>query len=183
MSNYASLMLIYIITTDVTLLNIHKNMFEFHHSIRVITGAIKGTSTQRLYNESCFTNTIERRDRHCLIIYYKIYHGHTPSYLRELLPPRRNTNTYALRNRNNLSTIKCKTTTFGNTFIPRMTRHWNTLESNATYIGSLPDLKRMLKKDDKQVPQRFYQGDRKWTNIHTQMRLGCSPLRHDLFTM
>ena len=152
-------------------------------AIHVITGAIKGTSTQKLYNESCFTSTIERRDRHCLTIYYKIYHGHTPSYLRELLPPRRNTSTYALRHKNKLGTIKCKTITYSNTFIPRMTRHWNTLESSITYVGSLPDLKRMLKKDDKRVPQRFYQGDRKWSTILTRMRLGCSPLKHDLFMM
>ena len=53
-------------------------------AIRTIIGAVRGTSHQKLYTESGFTTL---RERHKIIMYYKIIQENTPTYLKEHLPP------------------------------------------------------------------------------------------------
>jgi hypothetical protein len=151
---------------------------------RVITGAIKGTSHNKIYNESKMISTLERRERNNLVLFYKIYHGHTPKYLHDLLPEttKQRTN-YDLRNRNNLSLVKANTTSFQNSYIPITVKQWNNLDENIRFIGSLLDFKHHLKKDDNKVPIYYYTGDRPSQIVHARMRMGCSPLKHDLHTM
>ena len=150
-------------------------------AIRVITGGIRNTSHRKLYEEVDLIPTSERQDRTCLVVFYKIYHGHTPTYLKELLPPRTHTRTnYNLRNLHDLSTYNNRTATFYNSYFPKYTRKWNELETKSKFIGSLPDFKRLLQKQDKKTPNYYYTGERKWQIIHTRMRLGCSPLSADL---
>ena len=166
--------------------NTHKSSIESIQlsAMRVITGAIRGTSHRKLYAETGFVSTADRRDRHNLIIFYKIYHGHTPNYLKELLTARRHQlHDYGLRNNNQLTTLNTRTVNFYNTFLPQMTRIWNALDNGIKYIGSLQDFINHMRRNDIKIPKYYYSGPRKWQLIHTRMRLGCSPLRHDLYSM
>ena len=153
-------------------------------AMRAITGGIRGTSSAKLYTETNFESTYDRRERSNLVIFYKIYHGLTPLYLRNLLPPRiRETTHYSLRSGNNLSTIVTNTTTFSTSFIPFYTRMWNLLSTESKYIGNLFEFKRSLIKTNARTPKYYYTGDRFSQIIHTRMRMGCSPLKHDLYMM
>ena len=121
--------------------------------MRIITGAIKGTRHSELYKETNMTTTMERRDRKNLIIFYKIYHGYTPDYLRNLLPETiRQVTHYDLRNRNNLNLLRTNTSLFQNSYIPSISKVWNDLSENIKYIGSLSDFKKHLTRNDKKTP-------------------------------
>ena len=56
-------------------------------SMRVVTGAIKGTKHESIYRELPWETTYERRLNKNLAVYYKTYHNLVPSYLRDILPP------------------------------------------------------------------------------------------------
>ena len=153
-------------------------------AMRAITGGIRGTSHDKLYTETNFTSTYERRNRKCMITFYKIFHGYTPEYLRDLLPPKVHTrNRYDVRNKHQYTQYKCKYIAFTKTFFPNQSKLWNDLDDSIKYIGSLSDLKAKLKDNDKSTSKLFYIGERKWQLMHTRMRLRCSALRGDLFTM
>ena len=127
-------------------------------------------------------NTYDRRTRINLTQFYKIYHGHAPTYLRELLPRHtRDKTTYLLRNRNNLSLIKANTNQFSSSFIPLMTKAWNQLDETIRYIGSLSDFKRHLAKDDGKTPSYYYNGNRKSQILMSKLRMKCSQLDSHLY--
>ena len=153
-------------------------------ALRVITGAIKGTSHHKIYEESHFITTIESRHRRHLLLFYKIYHGHSPSTISSLLPHHtRQQSDYNLRNKNQLALHRARTEMLRNSFIPSMTKTWNDLEDSIKYIGSIHDFKSHLRKDDTKPPPYYYAGDRRSQIYHTRMRMGCSSLRNDLFNM
>ena len=54
--------------------------------IRTITGAVRGTSHQKLYKESGFITLKERRKRHKLILYFKYINGMLPEHLNVKFP-------------------------------------------------------------------------------------------------
>ena len=56
-------------------------------AIRIIIGGIRGTSHQKLYEESGFCTLKERRKRHKLLMFHKMILGLCPQYLSNLLPP------------------------------------------------------------------------------------------------
>ena len=164
----------------------HKSSIESVQlaAMRVITGGIRGTSHDKLYQETKFVSTYERRHRHCMVIFYKIVHGYTPEYLRELLPPKVHTrNRYEVRNSNEYSQYNNRTITYSNTYFPKHTKIWNDIDDSIKYIGSLRDFKLKLKESDKSTPKIHYIGERKWQLMHTRMRMRCSALRDDLFKM
>ena len=109
---------------------------------RIVTGAIKGTVHEHIYQECKWVSTYERRMRKNLVTYYKIYHRKSPKYLTRLLPKRNlEKNNYMLRNRHNLQHIPAKSKLYMNSFLPRLTKIWNTIPDEIKYIGSLNDFK------------------------------------------
>ena len=65
------------------------NILENLHleAIRIITDSVRGTSHQKLYNESGFCTLKGRRKKHKLIQFYKMINNTCPDYLSDLLPP------------------------------------------------------------------------------------------------
>ena len=51
---------------------------------RILTGAIKVCSTQKLYNDTCLMTLKNRRDNHKLYQLYKMINNLTPSYYNNL---------------------------------------------------------------------------------------------------
>lgn len=64
------------------------NMLENLHleAIRIIIGGVRGTSHQKLYEESGFCTLKERRRRHKLLMFKKMQLGLCPQYIIDLLP-------------------------------------------------------------------------------------------------
>ena len=64
---------------------------------RIVTGATKLCNIASLCNNLKWDSLSSRRSKHKLVIFYKIFHGLTPSYLSDLIPIN-NQNRYNLKN-------------------------------------------------------------------------------------
>jgi len=64
------------------------NMLENLHleAIRIIVGAVKGTSHEKWHKESGFFTQKERRKRHKLLMFHKMINYQCPGYLSNLVP-------------------------------------------------------------------------------------------------
>ena len=78
-----------------------KSQLEAIHNeaARIVSGATKLCKIEKLSAEVGWETLQERRNKHKLVIFFKILNGLTPSYLHDLLPPLvSDTNPYNLRN-------------------------------------------------------------------------------------
>ena len=78
-----------------------------YNAALAITGAIKGTSQLKIYNELGFESLKFRKWFRQLFVFYKIKTNQIPKYLYELLPTE--SHTYSTRNIENVETYHCRT--------------------------------------------------------------------------
>jgi hypothetical protein len=79
-------------------------------ALRTICGAVRGTSHQKLYDETRFKSLKDRRRNAKLLQFFKMRNNISSSYLCNLIPDNIGQNiTYNLRNQNYIEDIKCKT--------------------------------------------------------------------------
>ena len=111
-----------------------------------ITGAIQGSSKERLYDELGLISLKERRWYNKLIFFYKIVNGLLPKYLQSFLETY-SQKTYSLRSQSSdkLKSIPCRTKTFKNTFFPYCIDEWNNLDKEIRNAKSLYKFKKFLK--------------------------------------
>ena len=82
---------------------------------KIVTGAMKGTSRQRLMCELGWEELKTRRAIHKLTLYFKIVNNLTPQYLRDFLSPRVSERThFSLRHSGNFSIFPVRTARFAN---------------------------------------------------------------------
>ena len=112
----------------------------------VITGAIQGSSKERLYDELGLISLKERRWYNKLIFFYKIVNGLLPKYLQSFLETY-SQKTYSLRSQSSdkLKSIPCRTKTFKNTFSPYCIDEWNNLDKEIRNAKSLYKFKKFFK--------------------------------------
>ena len=66
----------------------HKNLESIQYNAAIaITGAIRGTSSEKLFQELGLESLKSRRWLRKLCSFYKIFHKKSPSYLFQLIPP------------------------------------------------------------------------------------------------
>ena len=152
-------------------------------ALRTITGAVRGTSHSKLYQETGFCSLRERRRRHKLTMYRRLIHGNCPDYLSDLTPPLiSSVNPYHRRRPNERRVPPYRTEIYRKSFIPSTTILWNELPENIQRTDSISQFKRYLALTDSTVPPYYYLGDRKPQIIHCRLRLNMSDLNFDLFT-
>ena len=82
-----------------------------NEAARIVTGCTKLVAIRDLYQESGWETLSERRRKHKLILFYKMFNGLSPNYLNGLVPQTVGESTsYNPRRPNNLRTITCRTT-------------------------------------------------------------------------
>lgn len=147
---------------------------------RIVTGAPRGTSHDKLYNELGWSKLVNRREYTQLIMFYKMYHNQAPNYLNHLVPPSVSNTTYHnLRNSNNLIPCLARTENFKNSFLNNATRLWNNLSADLRTTDTLSQFKLNLKSTmslTKTKRKYFYMGKRKNNILFSQLRLGMSSL-------
>ena len=112
-------------------------------SIRIILGAVRGTSHEKLYKEYGFCSLKERRKRHKLFMFHKMINHQCPGYLSHLVPPLVSTTNPYHRRRSHERVIPAhKTELYANSFIPSTTQLWNTLPQNIQTNPSISLLKK-----------------------------------------
>jgi len=148
---------------------------------RIVSGAIRGTPIANMYRELGWEPLERRRERHKLILFYKIVNNLTPPFLSDILSPVVNTRTrYALRNTSNLTIFRTRTETFKRSFFPSATVLWNSLPMEIRNAQSLASFKRLIHRDVPSTKPWFSMGDRRLSMIHARLRMGCSNLNSDL---
>ena len=107
----------------------------------MVTGAIKGTSSARLYKELAWESLSNRRKLHPLILcqFYKIVKNLAPYYLTELFPKLSSERTnYRLRSRENFTQFSCRTSRFQKSLFTSAITGWNSLDLDVRNTVSHP---------------------------------------------
>ena len=121
-----------------------------NEAARIVTGCTRLVSIVDLIRES------ERRNKHKLILLFKMVNGLVPNYLHSLVPTTIGSNsTYNLRNTNDLSNIASKTNLYMKSFLPSTIKAWNSLPQSTMKTDSLSSFKRILDKD-KPIPNKLF---------------------------
>ena len=129
---------------------------SIHNEVaRIVSGATKLCSIQKLLEELGWETLQERRTKHKPVIFYKILNGLTPDYLSDLLLPLvRETNPYNLRNANNIQSLCTRTNLFVNSFLPCTIRAWNDLSEDVKAADSVAAFKYRLNRNIKKKKNR-----------------------------
>ena len=131
-----------------------------------ITGTIRGTSSEKLFQELGLESLKSRSWLRKLSLFYKIFHEKSPSYLFQLIPPKNNV--YATRSSQNNKTPSFKNRLNG------IISEWNNLYINIRNSSPINVFKKKLLKFIK--PKSTYNiHDTKGLKLLTRLRLG---LRH-----
>ena len=146
------------------------------------TGAITRTSTDLLLNEIGWDSLESRRKLQRLCIYNNMCRGEAPNYLLELLPNRRDTRAgYRLRNPLNRSSIKCRLNNYYNSFVPKTTRDWNTLNHEFYNLPPKSFRNKYKKQNFRKINKLYNYEQSQISRHHTRLRLGLSSLREHLY--
>lgn len=150
---------------------------------RIISGATKLCSIQKIYDETGIETLLERRKKHKLCQMFKMIKDLTPPYLQELLPQRvQQQSRYSLRNANNYAIPPTRTALYFNSFLPSTLREWNSLEQSVRDSATLGSFKWKLSAT-RNVPPVYFdntQVSRKAQVLHSRLRLECSSLNQHL---
>ena len=149
---------------------------------RIITGATKLCKIDNLLDELGWDNLQKRRDKHKLIIFFKIMHGLSPNYLRDLVPPLvQETTSYQLRNANDIQTFATNSELFYNSFFPSSVRAWNALPEDIKQTNSVLAFKSKLNSNLRRPPKYYNIGTRQGQALHARLRMECSSLNSHLY--
>ena len=144
----------------------------------VITGAIKGSSREKLYQELGLEYLYQRRCARRLYLLYKVFSTGQPSYIYDLLPPMRS----SCRHVNLFNTVFCKSEYFKNSFIPNVINEWNKLDLDIRSSTSNNIFRNVLLKCIRPAQRKTFSiNDSVGVKLLTRLRLGFSHLREHKF--
>ena len=117
-----------------------------------------------------------------LLLFYKINNCLVPQYLCDLLPRSVGySNSYNLRNSDNLVGPFCRLQTYRSSFIPSTINQWNDLNIATRDSKSVSQFKHLISnRIPNKAPHFYYAGERKLTILHARLRNKCSVLKSDL---
>ena len=111
-----------------------------YNAALAITGAIRGTSKEKLYQELGLESLKDRRWLRRMAYLYKIISTKLPPYLHELIPPLQRSHRYP----SCFQTFRCMTTFFQNSFLSFAITEWNKLDSDIKNIDSYAMFRKKL---------------------------------------
>ena len=151
-----------------------------YNAALAITGAIRGTSKDKLYRELGLEHLSSRRwfKRFCL--FHKIYHKKSPNYLYQLIP--QNHNRFYLRNQHLIPQIFCRTNNFSDSFFPTAIKEFNKLDYQISHNVSFQSFRKFLLKSIRPVPNSLFDANDPYgVKLLTRLRVGLSHLKYQKF--
>ena len=107
----------------------HEKLESIQYSAGLaLTGAIRGTSKEKIYQELGLESPQIHRWYRKLCLFYMIYKNQSPYYLYNIIPTINKYNTF--RNSGKIPYFKTKHNFFKNSFFPSVIVEWNKLESS-----------------------------------------------------
>lgn len=115
---------------------------------------------------------------------FKIINGFAPNYLKKLIPLQiEETTNYPLRNRTNFRLPRTRTKLLQQSYLPSTLRQWNNTSPDIRQSKTVNTLKQKLKFQPNPLSQLYSYNFGPYSKYHTQIRLGLSKLRAQLFTI
>ena len=103
-----------------------------YNAALAITGAIKGTSREKLYQELGLEYLQQSRLMRRLCLFYKVVLTKLPAYTYDIIPPV----SQSQRNPNIFNSVSCRTEYFKSSFFPCVIGEWNKLNLEIRRFGS-----------------------------------------------
>ena len=151
-----------------------------YNAALAITGAIRGTSRERIYEELGFESLAKRRWYRRLCAFWKIVKGLSPKYLKNILPPIQPSRNPTRQNL--FITFTRKTDYFANSFFPFSVNQWNNLDPVIKDLKTISSFKNALLKFIRPHPaQVYYVNDFVGLKLLTRLRLNLSHLNEHKF--
>ena len=146
-----------------------------YNSTLAITGAIRGTSREKLYHELGFESLVSRRWHRKLCCFYKVFKTQSPRYLFDVFPTAKRA--HITRNNDKLPHFKAKHNYFKNSTVIE----WNKLDLNIRNSESLISFKsfksKVLKFIRRSENSIILCNNPKGIQLLTKLRLSLSHLR------
>ncbi|MCG7875096.1 MAG: reverse transcriptase family protein [Candidatus Thiodiazotropha endolucinida] len=160
-----------------------KHLEAIHiEAARIITGATKLCSIEKLFLDLGWESLQSRRNKHKLVLFYKALNGLTPSYLTDLVPPSvQETSRYNLRNSDHIQNYRANSNLFLDSFFPSTIRSWNNLPFDVKQAPSVATFKHSLNRNLTVPPKHYNSGTRLGQILQARLRMGCSSLNSDLY--
>ena len=117
-----------------------------YNACLAITGAIRGTSKEKIYQELGLESL--------QLLFYKVFKNEHPKYLFNLIPVR--STPYATRTVGNIPLIKTKHNFFKNSFFPSAIIEWNNLDPNLRNSKSISVFKEKILNFLQPFPNFFF---------------------------
>ena len=115
-----------------------------YNAALAITGAIRGSSREKLYQELGLESLKSRRWYRKLCLFFKLKKNKHPSYLFDMIPKVLSTRT--TRNHNNIPLFNVKHEYFQNSFFSSTVVEWNKLDNNIRNSESVSAFKKQILK-------------------------------------
>ena len=114
-----------------------------YNAALIITGAFKGTSRDKIYQELGLESLADRRWTRKLIFLHKIILGLRPFYLYDYLIPSDNLKTYLTQSstQKRIKTFPARTKIFESSFFPHCAEAWGNLSEELRNINSINTFK------------------------------------------
>ena len=162
-------------------LSFHQKLESIQYNAAfALTGVIRGSSREKLYQELGLESLQLRRWYKKLCSFYKIYNKQAPGYLTELIPTRNEA--YQTRHLANIPSLSFKHNFFKNTFFPSTILEWNKLDPSLQNSTSYNLFKNSILKFIRPSPNKIFQcHNPKGIKLVTRLRLGLSHLREHKF--
>ena len=156
-------------------LSFHQKLESIQYNASLaLTGAIRRSSREKLYQELGLESLQLRRWYRKLCCFYKIHNIEAPGYLTELMPTRNEA--YQTRHFDNIPSLPFKHN-FKNTFFPSTILQWNKLGPSLRNSASYNVFKNSILKFIRPSPKKIFQcHNPKGTKLVTRLRLGLSHL-------
>ena len=161
----------------------HQRIESIQYNAAVaITGAIRGTSSKKFYQELGLESLRSRRWLRKLCLFYKIYKNKSLSYLYNLIPDRVKFCSTRSSRIDNISNLKTRRNFFRNSFFPSTITEWNKLDHDIRNSDSLNVFKLSLLKFVRSVANSVFKINNAYgLKLLTRLRLGMSHLRYHKF--
>ena len=159
----------------------HQKMESIQYNAALaITGAIRGSSREKLYQELGLESLQQRRWYRKLCYIFKLTKNKSPKYLFNYIPTVRST--YRTRNIDNIPQFNVRHTFFRNSYFPSIVTEWNNLDKSIRNSESFSIFKKNILKFIRPSPNSIFNcHDPKGVQLLTRLRLGSSHLRDHKF--
>ena len=151
-----------------------------YNAALALTGAIRGSSREKLYQELGLESLQLRRWYRKLCCFYKIYNKQAPGYLTELIPTLNEA--YQTRHVANIPYLSFKHNLFKNTFSPSTILEWSKLDLSLQSSASYNVFKNSILKFIRPSPNKIFEyHNPKGIKLVIRLRLGLSHLQEHKF--